>query len=111
MKCFYVCNGTHSSSPSGTEFTVSFTPEGESDPTMTDQANAVFVAWETETKAEWPADTKRRTIGVCEEVAIKLDPEVPYIRLQSHSAGALRRDKNGNRRKSHSERKLYLSMV
>ena len=96
VKCFYVCNGTHSSSPNGTEFTVSFTPEDESDPSMTDSASAVFVAWETETKAKWPADRKRRTIGVCEEVTIKLEPQVPFVRLESNSYGSLHIDVNGN---------------
>ena len=89
-KHFFARNGTKSSSALGTGFTVAFTPEDESEETMSDFASVVFVEWETETKADWPTDKKRRTIGVCEEVSIKLKPSVPYVRLENHSNGTLR---------------------
>ena len=94
-KHFFARKGTNSSSPLGTGFTVAFTPEEEIEETMSDSANAVFVAWETKTKANWPANKGRRTIGVCEKVEIKLEPQVPYVRLENHSTGILRKADKG----------------
>ena len=65
-----------SSSPSGTVFTVTFTPDDDSGLSMTNSTSVVFVEWETETMATWPADRRRKTIGVCEEVLISLNPDV-----------------------------------
>ena len=86
-KYFNVARDEKSTSPSGTVFTVTFTPD-EGTNTMESAANVVFVEWETETDALWPPDRRRKTIGVCEVVFIRLDPIVESLVLTNMTAGA-----------------------
>ena len=73
-----------SASPSGTAFTVTFTPDGGTN-TVTRTASVTFVEWWTETRATWPDDRNRKTIGVCEEVNITMDPQVQTVSLAATS--------------------------
>ncbi len=67
----------------GTAFAVSFTPATTGVSTMTDSASVTFVEWETRTAATWPQDRARRTIGVCEEVSITLQPVLNGVALSN----------------------------
>ena len=76
-KHFSVYSPECSSSPSGTVFTVTFTPD-EGNGTMTGSASVTFVEWETETVETWPADRRRKELGVGERVFIAFDPKVNF---------------------------------
>ena len=97
VKHFTAHSPVSSSSPSGTVFTVTFTPDDEGS-SMADSAGVVFVEWETETTAIWPQDRSRRTIGVCEEVLIYLRPFVDGLSLfKSESDSFLIKESPNNR--------------
>jgi hypothetical protein len=72
-KIFYVTRSERSTSFNGSIFTVTFTPDDGSEG-MQSTIRVVFSEFETKTVAHWPADRTRRTIGVCEEVDIYVDP-------------------------------------
>ena len=73
-------NSICSSSPSGTVFTVTFTPD-EGAGSMSGTTSVTFVEVATVAKVRWPNDRSRRTLGVCEEVYIYLLPMVQSLSL------------------------------
>ena len=96
VRHFTVWNTLKSSSPSGTVFAVTFVPD-EGNAALEDDASVVFVEWSTATAAIWPSDTARRTIGVCEEVSITLDPEPSGVMLGKQLQSSLLNNQgNGN---------------
>ena len=76
-KYFNIARDEKSTSPSGTVFTVTFTPD-EGTNTMESAANVVFVEWETITWAHWPAERSRKELGVGETVRVRFCPVVPF---------------------------------
>ena len=72
---FLVESTVKSSSPSGTVFTVAFTPD-EGTNTMTDASSVTFVEWKTETKETCPSNRRRKLLGVGEEVTISFSPQM-----------------------------------
>ena len=93
-KYFNVARDEKSTSPSGTVFTVTFTPD-EGTNTMESAANVVFVEWETETVADWPEDKHRKTIGVCEIVEVRFDPNPADLMLSNQSQDAKLKKEDG----------------
>ena len=95
VRHFTAASTMKSSSPDGTAFAVTFTPD-DAATALSGAAGVVFVEWETETRATWPSDTRRRTIGVCEEVAITLDPVPAGLALLNRmSSSELHNQGNG----------------
>ncbi len=92
---FTVWSTTKSSSPSGTQFAIEFTPDGDSATPLGDMVSVTFVEYETITTATCPNDRSRKTIGVCESVNIAMDPVVPNILSASSPDSLLRRKGNG----------------
>ena len=81
---FTVWSPTRSSSPSGTQFTVEFTPDGGGSP-MTGSANVTFVEWETETVETWPVNRSRKELGVGERVHVTFDPMIAFTSFASEN--------------------------
>ena len=93
---FFAERSAKSTSPSGTVFTVTFTPDGGTN-TLSGTDSVTFVEWATETKATWPSDRRRKTIGVCEVVNITIDPRIPNLNLSTASPeSSLRLIANGH---------------
>ena len=93
---FFAERSAKSTSPSGTVFTVTFTPD-EGANTLSGTESVTFVEWVTETKATWPSDRRRKTIGVCEVVNITIDPRIPNLNLSTASPeSSLRLIANGH---------------
>ena len=82
VRHFTAASTMKSSSPDGTAFAVTFTPD-EGDNALSGAAGVVFVEWETETRATWPSDRRRKTIGVCEEVFVYLNPFLDGLSLST----------------------------
>ena len=91
---FTVWSPTRSSSPSGTEFSFEFTPDGNGT-SLEDETSVVFVEYETKTTATWPNDRTRKTIGVLESVNITMDPVVSDFLSASSPDSVLRRKGGG----------------
>ena len=87
VRHFTAASTMKSSSPDGTAFAVTFTPD-EGDNALSGAAGVVFVEWETETRATWPSDRRRKTIGVCEEVNITVNPKLSSLNLTTASSSA-----------------------
>ena len=84
---FTVWSPTKSSSPSGTQFAIEFTPDGAGSP-MAGSANVAFVEWETETVETWPANRSRKELGVGECVDIGFDPSVAFVNLETSTTSS-----------------------
>ncbi len=74
VRHFSVLDTLRSSSQTGSVFNVTFEPDDGESPLSAESA-VTFVEWSTETAAVMPEDTSRKTLGVCEEVFIALEPE------------------------------------
>jgi len=84
-KHFSVYSPECSSSPSGTVFTVTFTPDEESG-TMTDAVSVTYVAVSVVAKAKWPNNQIRKTLGVFEDAYIYMSPMVQNLTLSGEGA-------------------------
>ena len=73
---FFAERVAKSTSPSGTVFTVVFTPDAGTN-TLSGADTVTFVEWETVTFAQLPAPRNRRSVGIGEWVSVELDP-VPF---------------------------------
>jgi hypothetical protein len=73
---FFAERSAKSTSPSGTVFTVVFTPDAGTN-TLSGADTVTFVEWETVTFAQLPAPRNRRSVGIGEWVSVELDP-VPF---------------------------------
>ena len=74
---FFAERSAKSTSPSGTVFTVTFTPD-EGTNTLSGADSVTFVEWETKTGETWPPDRHRKELGVGEEVDIAFDPHIAF---------------------------------
>ena len=79
---FFAERSAKSTSPSGTVFTVTFTPDTGTS-TLSAAETVTFVEWETETVETWPSDRRRKELGVGEETDIAFDPSITFASVTS----------------------------
>ena len=79
---FFAERSAKSTSPSGTVFTVTFTPDAGTN-TLSGTGSLTFVEWETETVETWPSDRRRKELGVGEMVHVSFDPGIVFSSFAS----------------------------
>ena len=77
---FLVERQARSTSPSGTVFTVTFTPDREADG-LSGATSVTFVEVSVVAQATWPDNQIRRTLGVLEDANIYLSPMIQGLSL------------------------------
>lgn len=89
VRRFTIQSSGCSPSSEGAVFTLVFSPEDDEAQPLTNSASVVFVEWETRTVKTWPGDVHRKTIGVCEDVVLELNPGFPGSMPSSEAMGSV----------------------